>query len=143
MPCEERLAQCVEALARAFDQQQLLRVRFDPTLPAIDRLDARDDVDARGEALLDEVARQRGDVERCADGGQDDDRRQRCSAWSICFAASCASRRSALRFCAHSKIGSVTAVKIDRPPTAKETGVTTVVRWCGSTVSISFTSCAS
>ena len=74
------------------------------------------DVKAMREALLDQLARQRGDVERSADRGQDEQRRQRRSAWSIWRAASWASLRIALRYCDRSKNGSVIAAQTGRPP---------------------------
>src|SRR5207244_2554235 len=102
--------QRVDALGYRLDEQQLLGIRFDAPLPAIGRLDARDDVDAGGEALLDQVARQRGDVERRTDGRQDDDRRQCRRTSSICRAASWATARMPERYCAHSTNGTAMTV---------------------------------
>src|SRR5262249_23711807 len=122
MPCHQPRSKRVEALARRFDQQHLLGVEFDATLPAIDRIDARDDVDACGEAFLDQLARERRHVECSADGGEDEERRQRCSARSMSRAVSCASLRMAPRYCDHSKNGSVMAAHTGRVPTRMAVG---------------------
>src|SRR5262249_39208885 len=72
---EQRRVHPAEALMDGLDQQQVLAGVLDPALPAIDGLDLRNDVDARGEPFLHQQRRKRKRIERRADGRQYDDRR--------------------------------------------------------------------
>src|SRR5262245_49220917 len=138
MARQKRRLQRVDALVDRLDEQELLRIVLDLSLPSIEGLDLRDDIDARGEALFDQVARQRRHVESRADGGQDDDRRQRRSASSIRRAASCATPRAAERYCDHSMIGSANTAHIVRVPALTAVGAMVVLRFCKSTVRTSW-----
>ena len=54
MQCEDAFTQCIEMLARGFDDQQLLFVATESVLPAVSRDDAADAIDARGKVFFDE-----------------------------------------------------------------------------------------
>ena len=79
----DRLAHALELAGARLDEEEQLAVVADAPLPAVDRVDVRDDVDARRLAVADQRV---GDVERLVlrpDRGDDDDEILRCHAARI------------------------------------------------------------
>ena len=66
------VSDCWKFLHAGFDHKQPFMAGFHFTLPAIDGFDARDDIDAGGQPLLDQVARDLAGFVVGRGGGQDD-----------------------------------------------------------------------
>src|ERR1051325_2816051 len=96
---EKGLAQGIDSLLRRLDDEELLAVVLDGFLPPVKGADLGENVDAGGDALLDERLGQRGGVEAGADGGQDDDGLHGAAVRAMASAAWCATSRAALRYC--------------------------------------------
>src|SRR5262249_25520600 len=95
---EKGLAQGLDSLLCSLDDEELLAVVLDGVLPPVDRADLGDDVDARGDVLLDERLGQRRGVEAGADGGQDDDGLHGAAVRAMASAAWRATSCAALRY---------------------------------------------
>src|SRR5687767_12388273 len=107
MAFEQLLAQRGHALVARLDDQKLFVVAHHPSFPAIDGVDAVDDVHARGETGLDQRVGESPRVEVDADGGQDEDGLQRARTASMTTSASCLpTARPTLRTWARSTNGS-------------------------------------
>ncbi len=76
MPSEELPAQFVDAPFRGFDQEELLPFLLYLAFPPIDGKEAREDVDAGGQAHFHQLAGEGGGIKRSMDRGEDEDRLQ-------------------------------------------------------------------
>src|ERR1043166_5781531 len=121
---EKRLAQSVDSLLCSLDKEELLAVVLDRVLPPVDRFHAGENVDARGDALLDERFGERGGVEIGADSGQDDDGLHGAAVRAMASAAWRATSCAALRIWPKCTNGSASSAQKKRPPTPTDGGTT-------------------